>query len=102
LYPKKGALVEGQSDADVNIWYPEGKMEEFELTNSMLHHDVDYTPFEGRRLRQWPRWTILRGKVVWDRDNGGLLGQKGYGRFTKRDASSLAKPTKEGEWVLPL
>jgi len=102
LYPKKGALIEGESDADINIWYPDGKMEEFELTNSMLHHDVDYTPFEGRRLKQWPRWTLLRGKVVWDRDNGGLLGEKGYGRFTKRDTSSLAKPMREGEWVLPL
>jgi dihydropyrimidinase len=68
----------------------------------MLHHDVDYTPFEGRRLKQWPRYTLLRGKVVWDRENGGLVGEKGYGRFTKRDTSSLAKPTREGEWVLPL
>jgi dihydropyrimidinase len=102
LWPRKGALVEGESDADINIWYPEGKMKEFELSNDMLHHDVDYTPFEGRVLKQWPRYTLLRGKVVWDRDNGGLLGEKGYGRFVKRDTSSLAKPLKEGEWELPL
>lgn len=77
-------------------------MEEFELSNDMLHHDVDYTPFEGRVLKQWPRWTILRGRIVWDRDGGGLIGEKGYGRFVKRAASSLAKPLREGEWELPL
>jgi dihydropyrimidinase len=95
-------LVEGQSDADINIWYPEGKMKEFKLKNEMLHHDVDYTPFEGRVLKQWPRYTILRGQVVWDRENGGLLGGKGYGKFIKREASSLAKPLNEGVWELPL
>ncbi|KAL6707079.1 hypothetical protein ACN47E_004831 [Coniothyrium glycines] len=102
LYPLKGAMVEGESDADLNIWYPPGKMEEFALTNDMLHHDVDYTPFEGRLLKQWPRYTTLRGKVVWDREHGGLLGTKGDGRFVKRQQSSLAKPLKEGEWQLPL
>jgi dihydropyrimidinase len=102
LWPLKGAFVEGESDADINIWYPEGKMEEFKLRNEMLHHDVDYTPFEGRTLKQWPRYTLLRGKVVWDRENGGLLGDKGYGKFIKRDASSIAKPMREGEWELPL
>ncbi|CAI6330329.1 unnamed protein product [Periconia digitata] len=98
LHPLKGALVEGQSDADINIWYPPEKMQEFQLKNEMLHHNVDYTPFEGRTMKQWPRYTLLRGKVVWDRDNGGLLGEKGYGKFIKREASSLAKPRHEGEW----
>ncbi|EMD87587.1 hypothetical protein COCC4DRAFT_165908 [Bipolaris maydis ATCC 48331] len=102
LYPTKGALTERVSDADVVVWYPEGKMQPFELTNDLLHHDVDYTPFEGRVMTQWPRYTVLRGKVVWDRENGGLKGEKGYGRFVKREQSSLAKPRNEGEWVLPL
>lgn len=77
-------------------------MAEYELTNEMLHHDVDYTPFEGRTVKQWPRYTILRGKVVWDKEHGGLLGEKGYGKFIKRETSSLAKPLKAGEWELPL
>lgn len=102
LYPLKGAFLEGESDADINIWYPEGGMKKFTLTNDHLHHDVDYTPFEGRTMKQWPRYTILRGEVVWDRDNGGLLGRKGYGRFIKRERSSLAKPLNEGEWELPI
>ncbi|KAL5450082.1 hypothetical protein PMIN06_006657 [Paraphaeosphaeria minitans] len=98
LYPRKGGLVPGLSDADVNIWYPPGKMPEIELRNEMLHHDVDYTAFEGRTLKQWPRYTVLRGRVVWDREGAGLVGEKGYGRFVKREASSLARPRFEGEW----
>jgi dihydropyrimidinase len=98
LHPLKGAFAEGQSDADINIWYPPGKMQAFDLKNEMLHHNVDYTPFEGQILKQWPRYTLLRGKVVWDKENGGLLGQKGYGKFIKREASSLAKPRNKGEW----
>ncbi len=99
LYPRKGALIPGESDADLTIWYPEGegRMEEFSLRNEMLHHNVDYTPYEGRTLRQWPRYTILRGEVVWARDEGGLKGKKGYGQFLKRDVSSLTGSRKE-EW----
>lgn len=98
LYPQKGSIMPGISDADLVIWYPEGSLDGFELTNTNLHHDVDYTPYEGRKLSQWPRWTVLRGQVVWDRDNGGLLGQKGFGRFVKRGASSLAGSCQPGDW----
>lgn len=98
LYPKKGALVAGASDADMTIWYP-GSLETFRLKNENLHHDVDYTPYEGQILRQWPRYTILRGKVVWDRDHGGVVGTKGHGQFLERGASSLAGPRRpEKDW----
>ncbi|KAG4435896.1 hypothetical protein IFR05_008627 [Cadophora sp. M221] len=97
LYPRKGGLVPGESDADLTIWYPDG-MEEYQLTNSMLHHNVDYTPFEGKTIKQWPRYTILRGEVVWAKDEGGLVGKKGYGQFLKRDVSSLAGSLSEEEW----
>ncbi|KAI1201013.1 hypothetical protein F5X97DRAFT_56393 [Nemania serpens] len=89
LYPRKGGILPGVSDADLVVWYPEGGLGEFPLTNDLLHHDVDYTPYEGRTLRNWPRYTILRGKVVWDRDGGGIVGEKGYGQFLKRQRSSL-------------
>lgn len=98
LYPLKGGLVEGSSDADINVWYPPDKMPPFALRNEMLHHNVDYTAFEGRTVKQWPRYTVLRGRVVWDREGGGLVGERGYGRFVKREASSLARPRFEGEW----
>ena len=97
LYPRKGALIPGVSDADLTIWYPDG-MKEFELKNEMLHHNVDYTPYEGKTMKQWPRYTVLRGEVVWAKDEGGLLGTKGYGQFLERGASSLAGPRSKEEW----
>lgn len=89
LYPRKGALIPGLSDADLIIWYP-NSMRPFSVTNDMLHHNVDYTPYEGRMVSQWPRYTLIRGEVVWDRENGGVVGKKGYGQFIKRDRSVWA------------
>jgi dihydropyrimidinase len=99
LYPKKGTIVEG-GDADLTVWYPQGEggLKEFDLRNEMLHHNVDYTPYEGRRLKQWPRYTILRGAVVWDREGGGLVGKKGYGQFLKRGDSCLKGSLSDKEW----
>ncbi|PQE31052.1 dihydropyrimidinase protein [Rutstroemia sp. NJR-2017a WRK4] len=99
LFPKKGTIVEG-GDADLTVWYPQGGggLEEFELRNEMLHHNVDYTPYEGKRLKQWPRYTILRGEVVWDRDGGGVVGKKDYGQFLKRGESCLKGSLSEEEW----
>jgi len=101
LYPKKGTLIPSQSDADITIWYPEkgNKLGNFELTNEMLHHNVDYTPYEGQILNQWPRYTILRGEIVWDRDGGGLVGREGYGKMVQRGISSLPGPLRpDKDW----
>jgi dihydropyrimidinase len=89
LYPRKGTIMAGVSDADLVIWYPEAKAPDVALTNDMLHHATDYTPYEGQRVRNWPRYTVLRGKVIWDRDGAGIVGEKGYGTYLKREKSSL-------------
>jgi dihydropyrimidinase len=89
-------LIPGLSDADLTIWYPDG-MEAFELKNEMLHHNVDYTPYEGKIMKQWPRYTVLRGELVWAKDEGGL-GKKGYGQYLEKGVSFLAGPMSQGEW----
>jgi dihydropyrimidinase len=94
LSDKKGSIGIGM-DADITIWYPKGEMEPFELTNEMLHHAIDHTPFEGMKFTNWPRYTLMRGKVVWDRDNGGMVGELGYGEYLKRGFSALAGPRAE-------
>ncbi|KAL1847730.1 hypothetical protein Plec18167_009302 [Paecilomyces lecythidis] len=100
---KKGVIFPGY-DADLCIWYPEGKMRPFQLTNDMLNHDIDYTPFDGTAFKNWPRYTMLRGKIVWNRDEGGYVGVKGDGIYLKRAASTLAKPKNVfvNEWRPPM
>jgi dihydropyrimidinase len=100
----KGTIAPGY-DADLVIWYPtdeqcsdvEKRMKPFALSNDDLHHDIDYTPFEGHVFKNWPRNTILRGEVVWDRDGEGILSSKGCGKYLKRGISTLAKP--RNVWV---
>ena len=48
--------------ADLVIW----DERDFVLKNEQLHHAVDYTPYEGMRLKAWPGLTLARGEVVWD------------------------------------
>ncbi|CAI7620675.1 unnamed protein product [Penicillium discolor] len=88
LYPKKGTLMPG-SDADLVIWHPQKTLEPFHLTNAQLHHNVDYTPYEGFKMINWPRYTILRGKVMWA--NGKILGKVRDGQYVKRGPSQLSQ-----------
>lgn len=60
LYPRKGTIAIG-SDADITIWDPARKVT---ITNDILHHNVDYTPYEGREITGWPSIVISRGDVV--------------------------------------
>lgn len=78
LYPRKGVIAPG-SDADLVLWDPDV---ERTITLDDLHHDGDYSPWEGWRVRGWPVATILRGNVVVE--DGRLLGSPGDGRFVKR------------------
>ncbi|ONH64954.1 Dihydropyrimidinase [Cyberlindnera fabianii] len=94
LSDKKGTIGIGY-DADFTIWYPKGQMKPFELDNKMLHHDIDYSPFEGMTFTNWPRYTVLRGEIAWDRDNGGVLNKLGSGNYLKRGPSTLAGPKGE-------
>jgi len=81
LHPRKGTIAIG-SDADLVIW----DEREVVVRNQALHHNVDYTPYEGRTLRAWPGVTIVSGEVVWD---GVFHPRKGRGRFLSCGQPSL-------------
>ena len=86
---RKGTIAPG-FDADMVVWHPQERFEPFTLGNDRLHHSIDYTPFEGMVFTNWPRHTLLKGKVVFS--EGGILGDKGFGKFQRRTSSLLAKP----------
>jgi dihydropyrimidinase len=88
LFPRKGVIAPG-SDADLAVWDPEV---ERTVAIEDLHHESDYSPWEGWQVRGWPVATILRGKVVVR--NGELLGEPTDGRWLRRkvDAEILSQP----------
>ena len=86
LYPRKGTIAVG-SDADVALWDPQ---REVTISNALLHHNVDYTPYEGIRVTGWPVLTLSRGAVV-QRD-GTLTAQPGHGQFLPCDLPAPARP----------
>jgi dihydropyrimidinase len=95
----KGSIAPGY-DADLCIWYPQGDSRGVTtITNDKLHHDIDYTPFEGVRIGNWPRWVILRGEVRWDRDGGGIAGKAGDGKFLKRGKGNVLVGRRGGDVV---
>lgn len=83
LYPRKGILAPG-SDGDVVIIDPEKRVR---LTHSLLHENVDYTPYEGVELTGWPVMTISSGRII--AKEGVFMGAKGAGRFLKRSLPQL-------------
>jgi len=78
MYPQKGILQPG-SDGDVTIFDPRKEMI---VTNSMLHSKVDYSPYEGMKIKGWPVRTILRGKTIVK--DGKYTGKHSDGKFVIR------------------
>jgi dihydropyrimidinase len=87
LYPRKGTIAVG-SDADIAIWDPK---RETEITAGILHDNVGYTPYEGRRLRGWPVTVLSRGRIAVE--DGKLGAERGSGQFLPCALSDAAKPS---------
>jgi len=78
LYPRKGTIAPG-SDADIVVFDPNA---EREISASTHHMNVDYSPYEGRKVRGLPEVVLQRGNVL-VRD-GQFHGRSGDGRFQPR------------------
>jgi dihydropyrimidinase len=78
MFPQKGTIAVG-ADADLVVWDPN---REAVVTHAALHDAMDYTPFEGARVKGWPVTTVSRGDVVWDGQT--VRGEAGRGRFVAR------------------
>jgi dihydropyrimidinase len=90
LFPRKGTIAVG-SDADLVVWDTGTPRR---IANSMLHHAVDYTPYEGIEVKAWPALTMSRGTVVWK--DGTYLGREGHGRFLACDRPMPARVRGRG------
>ena len=79
----KGEIVVGK-DADIVVFNPDQK---FTVTQSKLHMNVDYTPYEGFEVTGMPSAVYSRGKKVsrWNGDQMEFVGEIGRGRFIKRE-----------------
>ncbi|GLS44262.1 dihydropyrimidinase [Methylobacterium brachythecii] len=86
LYPEKGSIAPG-FDADIVLWDPNRKET---ISQRLMHHGADYTPYEGQQVTGWPVMTLLRGKIV--AEEGKIVGSKSDGRFLKRRLSPYAMP----------
>jgi dihydropyrimidinase len=87
LYPRKGTIAPG-ADADIVLWDPDKRAT---ITNALLQHVIDYTPYEGLEVSGWPVMTIRRGEVVM-RD-GAVQAEPGSGQFLPREPYEMIKPT---------
>jgi dihydropyrimidinase len=87
LYPQKGTIAIG-SDADITLWDP---LKQVTVTNDILHHGADYTPYEGLEVLGWPVLTMLRGRpIVRDSEIQSSVKQ---GRYLQRNRVLQAEAT---------
>jgi dihydropyrimidinase len=78
LFPKKGTIAVG-SDADIVIFDPE-KEHTFGVESE--HMNVDYSTYEGWKVKGKVETVLSRGRVVIE--NGEHKGKAGDGQFLKR------------------
>ncbi|HEV7267739.1 MAG TPA: amidohydrolase family protein [Falsiroseomonas sp.] len=94
LAPRKGSIAIG-ADADIAICDPARRVT---ITNDLLHHAVDYTPYEGMVVTGWPETVLSRGEVIVER--GELRAKPGRGRFLEQRVSAAWGPFAEGlPWI---
>jgi len=79
LYPRKGTVTVG-SDADLIVF---DANEEQTISVKTHHMRVDYSMFEGTRVKGVPKTVLSRGRVIVE--NGKFVGKVGAGEFLKRE-----------------
>jgi dihydropyrimidinase len=82
LFPRKGTVAVG-SDADIVIFDPNAE----ETISAATHHmNVDYSAYEGMKVRGVAKTVLSRGRVIIE--DGKYTGRAGDGEFLKRSAFS--------------
>lgn len=85
--PRKGSIGIG-ADADIVVWNTDRAVR---ISNDLLHHAADYTPYDGMEVNAWPDVVLSRGEIVVD--GGKPVAQApGHGRFLACDRPEPARP----------
>src|SRR5215213_1995336 len=78
LFPRKGTIAVG-SDADIVVFDPDA----VQTISAATHHmNVDYSAYEGRKVKGVVETVLSRGRVVVEGNE--FKGKAGAGRFLKR------------------
>jgi dihydropyrimidinase len=80
MYPKKGVLAPG-SDADLVLWDANA---DHTISAKTHHMRVDYSMFEGFRVRGNARDVYSRGELIVS--GGNFIGKPGRGQYLRREA----------------
>ncbi len=83
LYPRKGTIAVG-SDADIYILDPN---KERTISAETHHMNVDYNPYEGKKITGVINKVFRRGELIVDGEN--FLAKKGSGIYLKRNNLTL-------------
>jgi allantoinase len=78
LYPRKGAIQVG-TDADFTVIETDGRRTLDARELEFIPSQERWSPFDGRELRVFPQYTIVRGKTVFA--EGTVVGDRGHGEF---------------------
>ncbi len=79
MFPRKGCIAPG-SDADIIIFDPN---KEHTISVKTHHMNVDYSAYEGWKLKGKTNTVILRGNIAIEKET--LKVKPGYGTFIRRE-----------------
>ncbi len=79
MYPDKGTIEIG-ADADIVIWDPN---KEHTISAKTHHMNVDYSLYEGMKIKGNIETVISRGEIIIQNDQ--FIGKAGRGKFIKRN-----------------
>jgi allantoinase len=87
LYPRKGTIQVG-ADADFTIVETDGRRTLDARELEFIPSQERWSPFDGRELRVFPQYTIVRGRTVFA--EGSVVGDPGHGEHLTTRAVTAA------------